>query len=90
MIWEVKNMLKKYKQNLLILLFTILMTAGCSNKLNIINTKDDLNNKTIGVYTGSEYDTIAKDNIMKDLLRIVMHLRLILLNKICKMRLIVF
>ena len=40
------------------------MTAGCSNKLNIINTKDDLNNKTIGVYTGSEYDTIANDNII--------------------------
>ena len=57
-------MLKKYKQYLLILLFTILMTAGCSNKLNIINTKDDLNNKTIGVYTGSEYDTIAKVNII--------------------------
>ena len=57
-------MLKKYKQYLLILLFIILMTAGCSNKLNIINTKDDLNNKTIGVYTGSEYDTIAKENII--------------------------
>ena len=57
-------MLKKSKQYFLIILLTILMTTGCSNKLNIINTKDDLNNKNIGVYTGSEYDTIAKDNII--------------------------
>lgn len=56
-------MLKKFKKYFLIILFIALITAGCSNKLNTINTKDDLNNKKIGVYTGSEYDTIAKNNI---------------------------
>lgn len=56
-------MLEKYKKYLVVLLLIILMTTGCSNKLNIINTKEDLNNKNIGVYTGSEYDTIAKNNI---------------------------
>ena len=56
-------MLKKYKKYFLILLFMLLMTAGCSNELNIINTKEDLISKNIGVYTGSEYDTIAKNNI---------------------------
>ena len=33
-------MLKKYKKNFFILLFTILITIGCSNKLNDINTKN--------------------------------------------------
>ena len=56
-------MLEKYKKYLVMLVLIILMTTGCSNKLNIINTKEDLNNKNIGVYTGSEYDMIAKNNI---------------------------
>ena len=56
-------MLEKYKKYLVVLLLIILMTTGCSNKLNIINTKEDLNNKNIGVYTGSEYDMIVKNNI---------------------------
>lgn len=56
-------MLKKYRKYILIIAFILIMSAGCSNKLNTINTKDNLNNKSIGVYTGSEYDTIAKNNI---------------------------
>ena len=49
--------------NKLLLIITILLCVGCTNKLNIINNKDDLENKNIGVFTGSEYDTIAKSNI---------------------------
>ena len=56
-------MLKRFSKYLLIIISIILITTGCSNKLNIISNKDDLNNKNIGVYTGSEYDTIAQDNI---------------------------
>ncbi len=56
-------MLKRFSKYLLVIISIILITAGCSNKLNIISNKDDLNNKNIGVYTGSEYDTIAQDNI---------------------------
>lgn len=56
-------MLKRFSKYLLAIISIILITTGCSNKLNIISNKDDLNNKNIGVYTGSEYDTIAQDNI---------------------------
>lgn len=52
-------MLKKYFSILIIILFI----TGCSSKLNLINVIGDLDNKNIGVYTGSEYDTIAKKNI---------------------------
>ena len=52
-------MIKKYFSILTIILFI----TGCSSKLNLINAIDDLNNKNIGVYTGSEYDIIAKKNI---------------------------
>ena len=52
-------MLEKYFSILTIILFI----TGCSSKLNLINAIDDLNNKNIGVYTGSEYDIIAKNNI---------------------------
>lgn len=56
-------MLKRFSKYLLIIISVILITTGCSKKLNTIDTKDDLNNKNIGVYTGSEYDTIAQENI---------------------------
>ena len=56
-------MLKLFSKYLLVIISIILITTGCSNKVNIISNKDDLNNKNIGVYTGSEYDTIAQDNI---------------------------
>lgn len=56
-------MLKRFSKYLLVIISIILLITGCSNKLNIISNKDDLNNKNIGVYTGSEYDTIAQDNI---------------------------
>ena len=55
-------MLKKIR-NILIVLLLIIITTGCSNKLNTIKTLEDLNNKNIGVTTGSEYDTIVNKNI---------------------------
>ena len=57
-------MLKRFKKYIFIILFLVFITTGCSDNFNIINTKDDLNNKKIGVYTGSEYDTIATNNIL--------------------------
>lgn len=57
-------MLKKFSKYFLSIILIVLIVTGCSNKLNIINSKEDLNNRNIGVYTGSEYDKIAKDNIM--------------------------
>ena len=56
-------MLKRFSKYILVIISITLITTGCSNKLNIISNKDDLNNKNIGVYTGSEYDTIVQDNI---------------------------
>lgn len=56
-------MLKRFNNYILVIISIILITTGCSNREIIIN-KDDLNNKNIGVYTGSEYDTIAQDNII--------------------------
>ncbi len=55
-------MLKKFKKYFIVL-FIVLFVTGCTTELNVINTKEDLNNKNIGVYTGSEYDTIAQNNI---------------------------
>ena len=55
-------MLKKYSY-ILVLSFCFLLITGCTNKLSVINTKEDLNGKNIGVTTGSEYDTIVKNNI---------------------------
>ena len=57
-------MLKRFREYTFILLFIVFITTGCSSNFNTINTKDDLNNKNIGVYTGSEYDTIATNNIL--------------------------
>ena len=57
-------MLKRFKNYSFILLFIVFITTGCSSNFNKINIKDDLNNKNIGVYTGSEYDTIATNNIL--------------------------
>ena len=54
----------KHLNKLIVLLLIILITTGCYNKLNIINNKEDLENKNVGVYTGSEYDTIANNNII--------------------------
>ena len=55
-------MLKHF--NKLLSIIAILLCAACTNNLNIINNKKDLENKNIGVFTGSEYDTIAKNNII--------------------------
>ena len=56
-------MVKIFKTFGLLFIFILIMITGCSNKLNTINSKKDLENKKVGVYTGSEYDTIAKENI---------------------------
>ncbi|MEF9985452.1 MAG: transporter substrate-binding domain-containing protein [Bacilli bacterium] len=54
-------MLKKY--NIIVLIFLVLIT-GCESKITKdIETIDDLNNANIGVFTGSEYDTIINENI---------------------------
>lgn len=53
-------MLKKFSCILIIL---CLLITGCSNNLKSINNIEDLSNSKIGVYTGSEYDTILKNNI---------------------------
>lgn len=54
-------MLKKSSYVLLVIL--CLLITGCNNNLKQINSVDDLLNSKIGVYTGSEYDTILKDKI---------------------------
>ena len=56
-------MLKNSKKYFLIIIIILSLATGCSKKMNNINTIDDLTSKNIGVYTGSEYDTIAKKKI---------------------------
>lgn len=53
-------MKRKYS---LILLSIFILLVGCSSELITINNISDLKNKKIGVYTGSEYDTIIEKNI---------------------------
>lgn len=55
-------MLKKFN---LIIIFCILIVTGCTNKLNSIQNIEDLNNKNVGIYTGSEYDVILSKSIPK-------------------------
>lgn len=47
----------------LILLIICILLAGCSTELITINSISDLENKKVGVYTGSEYDIILDNNI---------------------------
>lgn len=54
-------MLKKF--SCIVLIILCLLITGCSNNLKFINDIEDLENSKIGVYTGSEYDTILKNNI---------------------------
>lgn len=56
-------MLKKIRNVVFSVLLILGITTGCSNKMNVIISIDDLNNKNIGVYTGSEYDSILKEHI---------------------------
>ena len=46
-----------------ILLIICILLAGCSTELITINSISDLENKKVGVYTGSEYDIILDNNI---------------------------
>lgn len=55
-------MSKKIKSLLYLLLIVIIMT-GCSSNLDNIKSLMDLENKNVGVYTGSEYDTILLEHI---------------------------
>lgn len=55
-------MLKKISFICIIFIITFVMT-GCKNELDSINTLNDLENKTVGVYTGSEYDSILNKYI---------------------------
>ena len=54
-------MLKKF--SCIVLIILCLLITGCSNNLKFINDIEDLANSKIGVYTGSEYDTILKNTI---------------------------
>lgn len=47
----------------LILLIICILLAGCSTELITVNNISDLENKKVGVYTGSEYDIILENNI---------------------------
>ena len=53
-------MLKKFS---LVILFSILFITGCTNKVKVINSIEDLSSSNIGVYTGSEYDIILSKKI---------------------------
>jgi polar amino acid transport system substrate-binding protein len=55
-------MLKKASSIIFVIMFCLIVT-GCSSDLPSIKTLDDLNNKNVGVYTGSEYDSIIKSKI---------------------------
>ncbi len=54
-------MLKKI--SCLLLIVFCLLTTGCNNDLKIIDSIEDLSKSKIGVYTGSEYDTLLKEKI---------------------------
>ena len=55
-------MLEKIIKVSLCLVLMIVLSA-CTSKLETINKLEDLNNKAIGITTGSEYDTIANKNL---------------------------
>ena len=56
-------MLKNHKGIILFILIILVLVTGCQRELPSIQTMKDLENKKIGVYTGSEYDTILKEHI---------------------------
>ncbi|MDD2391655.1 MAG: transporter substrate-binding domain-containing protein [Bacilli bacterium] len=56
--------MKKNSKLFLILTAIVLVLTGCSSKnLPKIESLSDLENKKVGIYTGSEYDTILKDKV---------------------------
>lgn len=55
-------MSKQFKAIILVIVIIIGLT-GCGNKLDTINSIKDLENKNIGVTTGSEYDSIVNKHI---------------------------
>ena len=53
-----------YKLKYIINLFLIFIFAcGCANESIDINSLDDLKNQKVGVYVGSEYDSILKERV---------------------------
>ena len=53
-------MLKKFS---ILVFIGCLFLVGCSRQLVTINSIDDLSGRKVGVFTGSEYDLIAEENI---------------------------
>lgn len=53
----------KGKSKFLLLLLVVFIVTGCSSSKTKISSIEDLNNKNIGIYTGSEYDTILSKSI---------------------------
>ena len=56
-------MLGKSKFLLITLILITLLTTGCGKKLNKINKLSDLENKYVGVSTGSEYDRLLSEKV---------------------------
>lgn len=53
-----------HKKIFILVIGMILILTGCNNKnLSKIESLSDLENKKVGIYTGSEYDTILKEKI---------------------------
>lgn len=55
--------MKKNIKMILILLVCFVFLNGCTSSLVKINDLSDLEGEKVGVYTGSEYDTIVKEKI---------------------------
>lgn len=57
-------MLKNYKKFFsILLLLLVVLCSGCSSQtLNEINSLEQLNNKNVGIYNGSEYDKYLTDS----------------------------
>lgn len=53
-------MLKKFK--FLIIILLLIITSGCSSTLSNINSIEELDNKKIGIYIGSEYDRYLENS----------------------------
>ena len=55
-----KDMLKKFKFLLVIVL--LIIASGCSSNLSTINSIEELADKKIGIYNGSEYDRYLENS----------------------------
>lgn len=55
-------MLKKFN-HIVIFLTIVVVLSGCGAKLISISSIDDLNGRKVGIFTGSEYDSILEKNL---------------------------